>query len=569
MTRCSSKQRSALAELLAPWIPTLLILACALGRVSALPRQGPASSEPYKVLIRNVVLFDPDQEEPDVTVQILLGDGKLELVTQDKVSSKKADLVVNANGGVLMGKLELGQLPNFMILSGDPRQDFEVLLDTSRYAIFAVNEGEVVLNHLQGPPVASEEDDEDEPVTTSWFSYTPPPMSLPSSYRNTNKWNRWDTKYVSGIFLAAIALDRQSWVAQDDVSRTQVGDLDAYNGGEVRALRFGAVGSLNFADPWIYTVFGATHAFDKGFDSRGSDSLSLFDLRLDIPAPSSTTFSVGMQKEPISMERTMGMVYQPMQERSAVGDALLPARNVGAVLSGTGFHDDMSWAAGAFNDWLDSGGSISDGANQFVGRVTWVPLASAGESSLLHLGVGVRYSDAKEGLRFGTEPEFNKAPAFVDTGEFDANSSWTYDLEASWRQGPVWFAGEYIWNDISAPDAGDPRIHGHHLTASWALSGEMREYNRKSGIFMPLPVAHSVDDNGWGAWEAGVRWSTLDANDGSISGGDMDIYSLGLTWWLTPVFNVSANYRWITLDEGLGERGKSNGFAIRILLLLE
>jgi len=182
--------------------------------------------------------------------------------------------------------------------------------------------------------------------------------------------------------------------------------------------------------------------------------------------------------------------------------------------------------------------------------------------------MGLRYSDAEEGLLYVTEPEFNQSPDFVDTGIFDATSSLTYNFEASWRKGPFWLLGEYVLNDIDAPALGNPDLTGYYLTGSWALTGEMRGYNRKSGIFNPLPVAKSVCQGGWGAWEVAARWSDLDLTDGGVDGGDMQILSLGLNWWLSPIFNVNLNYRWITLDR-FGVEGDSSGFNGRIVLMLE
>ena len=67
--------------------------------------------------------------------------------------------------------------------------------------------------------------------------------------------------------------------------------------------------------------------------------------------------------------------------------------------------------------------------------------------------------------------------------------------------------------DVDSPDLLDPSIDGYHVTASWALTGEMRGYNKKVGIFQRLPIARSVNQNGWGAVELGLRYSTLDGND--------------------------------------------------------
>jgi phosphate-selective porin OprO/OprP len=232
----------------------------------------------------------------------------------------------------------------------------------------------------------------------------------------------------------------------------------------------------------------------------------------------------------------------------------------------------VTWAGGLFNTWLDSDTSFSDSASQVIGRVTWLPFISQDESNLLHLGFGMRYTNAKNGFRYATEPEFNKSPVYVDTSvdgmPFAADSGMLYNLEGSWRKGPYWVAAEYVSNSIDAPPLGDPTFDGYHVTASWILSGEMRQYRKNNGILGPVPVAKSVYQGGWGAWEVGIRYSDLDLTDGLIDGGEMDILSLGLNWWLSPIFNVNMNYRYITLNR-FGIEGTSSGIMTRVLLLME
>lgn len=525
--------------------------------------------DPQNVLIRNVQLIEGGEKTEGISVNILIKDNKLEVVTKDEVPIEEAAMAVDARGGYLFGQLKIGETPSFIILNQDPRENFEVLLDTNLFTIFAVHEGRLFRNNLFE---VAEEEIEEKPQRLGWRAYSPPPMALPLSYQDTTKWNRWEAKYVSGIFIAAAVLDNQQWLSQSSGSQQQVGDLKLFEGGEIRGFRFGAAGTLNFAKTWIYTIAGATNAFDKGFEIEQQDSFTFFDYRLDIPVSDKFNLSVGKQKEPISMERIMSMVQLPMQERTSVSDALMPSRNVGAVLSGTALNERMTWAGGLFNDWIDTGSSFSDGASQAVGRVTWLPFVSEDESNLLHLGLGLRYTNAEEGLRYQTEPEFNKSPTFVDTSidgtPFAADSAMLYNLEASWRKGPYWLAAEYVSNDADAPALGDPTFDGYHVTGSWILTGEMRDYRKRTGIFGPVPVAKSVNQGGWGAWEVAFRWSDLDLTDGLIDGGEMDILSLGLNWWLTPTFNVNMNYRYITLDR-FGVEGNSSGFMTRVLLMLE
>ena len=461
----------------------------------------------------------------------------------------------------------LGVPPKFVILDGNPGVDFDVLMDTDEHIVFAVNDGELVRNKLfEDFEAITEADDR---ARRSWLAYTPPPMALPSNYGDASKWNQWATENTTGIFLGAVVLDRMNWPSQDDISEVQVGDLSAFEGGEIRGLRFGVVGTLNyFKRPWVYTIFGATNAFDKGFESDDLDDFAWFDYRLDMPVSDNMTLSVGKQKEPISMERIMSMVNLPMQERTTVSDAFMPSRNLGVVLNGSLPSGRATWAAGLFNNFIDSGESMSDTPTAFVGRATWLPLVSADESNIVHLGLGYRHSDGKLGARFSATPEFNQSPDFVDTGLLETDSSDTLNLEASWRRGPYWLHSEYVATSVDSPTNGKLDFSGYHVTGSWIVSGEMRDYNRKSGIFQLVPVAKTVNQGGWGAWELSTRWSSIDLKDRGIDGGRLDILSFGVNWWLTPVFNVNLNYRFIN-NQTNGLSGDSSGVMTRLMLVLE
>jgi len=548
-------------------LAALLLLALSLS--APLLAQNPYNSG--DILIRNVTLIDPTGKTEDRQVNILIKRNELEVVSEDKIASDEAEQVIDAGGGVVIGKLVIGQAPNFMILSKDPREDFRVMLDTKAYSTFAIHDGYVVKNRLLW---VLDDEQNDEPAPANWLAYTPPPMAVPLNYVDSDKWNRWETKYFSGIFIAGLVLDRMTWIDQNDISYTQVGDLDNFSGGEIRGLRIGGVGTFNiFEKPWVWTLFGATHAFDKGFDSEESDSFTLFDWRLDIPFFKNSAMSIGKQKEPISGERVQSMAYNHMQERSAPADAMLPSRNVGVVWNGISPRTNASWAFGAFNDWFDTGKDFDESATQYISRLTWAP-GTRDESNLLHLGVGYRYSDAKEGFRAFTEPEFNKAPVFVDTGFgtetgiLPAEKTETWNAELAWRRGPIWLASEYTRAIVDNPALGNPEFDGYFVAGSWALTGEMRPYRVKSGTFGTLPVARNVYQGGKGAWELTARWSHTDLEDGLVTGGEMDIASLGLNWWLTPFFGINVNYRyiWNELD---GMEGTSSGINTRILLFLE
>jgi phosphate-selective porin OprO/OprP len=79
---------------------------------------------------------------------------------------------------------------------------------------------------------------------------------------------------------------------------------------------------------------------------------------------------------------------------------------------------------------------------------------------------------------------------------------------------------------------------------------------------------HQAAIVGWRAWELGARFSSIDLTDGPVNGGEMDIISLGRNWWLSPIFNVNLNYRFITNDND-GFSGDVQGGMGRVLLMLE
>lgn len=268
------------------------------------------------------------------------------------------------------------------------------------------------------------------------------------------------------------------------------------------------------------------------------------------------------------MERILLGTQMPMAERAAVLDAMFTFRNVGLTVSGNARGGRVSWAAGMYNNWFDNSQSFDESASQFTGRITGLLYESPDSSHLLHLGLAARYDDAKGGLRYRAKPEFGLAPDFVDTGDFSADSSMLYDLEASWRYGPYWVSAELVRNDIDAPLLGNPRFTGYHVTGSWILTGEMRSYNKRNGTIGPVPVSRSIDSGGYGAWELTGRYSEIDLSDGLVAGGEMNIISLGLNWILKPTFMINLNYRHVALDS-LGGTGDSSGVMGRVVLMMD
>ncbi|UCH66313.1 MAG: hypothetical protein JSW63_04070, partial [Ignavibacterium sp.] len=115
----------------------------------------------------------------------------------------------------------------------------------------------------------------------------------------------------------------------------------------------------------------------------------------------------------------------------------------------------------------------------------------------------------------------------------------------------------------------DPVFNGYYVVASYIFSGEMRRYNKRSGIFFNrINIANEVTSGGWGLWEAYCRWSSIDLTDKNIDGGEMTTFSLGLNWWPVAAIQANVNYRYSTLDR-FGQTGSNHGLVARISFILE
>jgi len=522
------------------------------------------------LLIENIRIASSDgQTDPDLT-HIRIRDGILSLISEDHIKADEGATVLDAGGGYLLGKLQVGAQPKFMILNEDPVADVMVLLNTDQHVIFAISDGSVLINRIMGTAQASSAAEKEESeVAEHWYTYDPPPFALPNSI-GSEKWNTWSSRWVDGLFISALALDRQ-WISQDAGSIDQVGDLtDSRERGTIRGWRFGVAGTINFDRPWLYNVAGAWNSFDRGFDSfdEESNEFSFFDFSVDIPVSELMILRVGKQKEPVNMDRSMTMAQLASQERYAAADAMFPTRNVGVTLYGNLPSRRVAWAAGVFNDWLIEGESLGDSATQTVARVAWLPLVSTDESDVVHVGLGIRHTNAKQGLAYGSRPETGNMPKFVDTDHFDADSSMLYNWELGWRHGPLWLMAEYSDNHIDAPDVGNPNFTGYHISGTWSLTGEMRGYRNNRGVFDGLPIAQSVLQGGKGATELGFRFSSIDLTDGLIKGGEMDIATLQFNWWLTHSLAVGFNYRRTWTDHKDIE-GQMDAFVARVMLILQ
>jgi len=342
-----------------------------------------------------------------------------------------------------------------------------------------------------------------------------------------------------------------SWFSQDDASLGQVGAQA--DQADLRAGRLGVAARLKVR-PRLELFAAVDYVEPK---RREDVRYDLLDLTIGVPIGERAKVTVGRQKQPFAYEMVALSALLPQQERLL--SPFFVTRDVGVRLSGRLAQNRITYWAGWFNDWLVAGTSAAAAGNDYVARVTGLPLVSPDGRVYLHLGLGWRYTEAEQGvLRFRGRPESNVADYYVDTGDITASHAVEvgFELLGTWRQWSL--LGEWVRASVAGTAGRDPSFHGSYVTASWVLTGEHRVYERAvGGGRAPIPAGRL------GALEIVARYGRVDAADGAVDGGVLDKWYLGVNWWATLHWKAGAGYGVADLARG-GVDGRTEITIVRV-----
>ena len=379
---------------------------------------------------------------------------------------------------------------------------------------------------------------------------------------------------VLGVFQADAVMFNQDAanklpIAEGGVmSPTQPADVTTIqNGADFRRARLAARAALA-------NNINAFMQFDFAFPGRPTFT-DLWVEYTDLPYLG--TLRIGQWKQPFSLEVVSSFRYTTFMERSSLFQAFTPFRHIGV---GVYNHSDdlmTTWAASYLRTGQDQfGDSLSTrGGNGFTGRVTqlaWYD-EDAGRS-YLHLGGDFYYNNPPQHtIAFRTIPEifvgqnanngtgtagfavpgaFDGTPFFANTGNVtDVNAVDTFDLEALWVYGPMSVQSEAMAAHVNRKDMTGSLLHGEYVQVGWFLTGEHRPYDRVAGAidrvrpfedFFWVRTADGSHSHGKGAWEVAVRYSHLDLNSNTISGGILDDITFGVNWYTNAYTKIVFNY---------------------------
>jgi phosphate-selective porin OprO/OprP len=275
---------------------------------------------------------------------------------------------------------------------------------------------------------------------------------------------------------------------------------------------------------------------------------------------------VGRTKEGFSLNKIMVGYAGWTMERTEINDATIPILADGIKWLGYAPEKQVIWNLGYFGDWLSEGQSFSTYARQFVGRVAWLPVMT--ETTILHIGISGRVGKPDDDvLQLRSRPEAFPAPFFVDTGRFVVDSTKTTDLEVYYRPGSFLLGSEYFFQWHDAPESGNPVFNGGNIVATWLVTGEIRPYKTRGGIFDQVSPARPVFQGGPGAVEIVSNFSYVDLDSGTITGGKFWRFTPMLNWYLSDNVRLEFAYGFGSLNR-FGLVGHTQFFQSRVQLTL-
>ncbi|HEX4710255.1 porin [Phenylobacterium sp.] len=351
------------------------------------------------------------------------------------------------------------------------------------------------------------------------------------------------------------------------------------NGDLFRRARIGIDGTA-FGD-WDYRIlldFGGS-----GVENTGQ----LYEGWLQYNGLKPVRIRVGAFSPSLGMDDQGSTNGMPFLERSTATDL---ARNLaggdtrtGAQLFGYGDH----WlAAGAVTGRIV--GVLNTGTATPVlqtygdqlgltGRLAGTPFY--GQDWLIHLGGNGSYvvrpanttgpSTTGATLVTGQTVSFSDTPEIrvdgtrlINTGNIPARHASTLGAEFAAQRKNLLLQAEYQRLGVERSDGfANPHFDGFHVQGIWNITGETRRYNIQTAAFDAPPVARPFNwgHGGWGAWEAGLRYSDSDLNfdpgspgtfqtGSSIRGGEEKNITAGVNWYWNSLARVMFDFQNVRIE---------------------
>lgn len=268
-----------------------------------------------------------------------------------------------------------------------------------------------------------------------------------------------------------------------------------------------------------------------GFDAKADKFLDA-NIKYKLGGNGNHFVQVGQFKQPNSLEELSSTKNNDFIAKATATNTYAVARRLGAAYG----YGSSGWSVTASYFGRELTRNLAHGSGYGL-RGTWAPINEKG--SLLHFGVAyVNYDTDADSFRVRARPNADLATVrLVDAGNMtDTDRVATTSVEGLWVQGPFKLQGEYYSSDIKRYRHKNYKSTAGYLSGVWNVTGETWSY--KGGTpGTPLPAEPAS-----GMWQLGLRYDTIDLNDGNVLGGKMNTWTAGVNWYLRSNFKFALNY---------------------------
>lgn len=311
---------------------------------------------------------------------------------------------------------------------------------------------------------------------------------------------------------------------QLDSTMFQSDDIDLNNGTEVRRARLAASGTIY---DWKYKL---------QYDFAGGGSIK--DAFISYTGINHTNITIGNHSEAFGMESATSSKQITFIERSATSELFSLGRGMG--MSALKWGDNWMVNVGVFGQDVNDN-NAADEELGFNGRFNYAPFMT--ENNLFTIGASYSYRkpENQKETRFGVRPSTHQAHTRIVDNKLLLNNYELYGLESVLKLSSLTILAEHIRSSSVIDEfSGNVDFSSSSISASYFLTGEERSYTFKGGKFK------NVTPNQNGAWEIGVRYTSVNLNDAVIKGGTVDLLTLGMNYYFNS--NIRAMVNLITAD---------------------
>ncbi|MEO8149896.1 MAG: porin [Bacteroidia bacterium] len=257
---------------------------------------------------------------------------------------------------------------------------------------------------------------------------------------------------------------------------------------------------------------------------------------------------IGRTKEGYSMVKVMNAHSIWLAERQMALD-VIPILSDGIKWFGMLPKSKVFWNLGYYNDVLSKGQSFSTYKWQCDARIGWLPFYNKEKNTVVHIAANLRYGKPLDGkITLKSRPESNPAPQIINTGSFQSDYSTHIGAEFFYSNGSLLIGSEVMMHDFKSKDFEEHKFYGGDVFVGYLFTGGKRPYNTTGNVFAFVSGKKSVFKGGWGEWEAVVRLSSLNLDDGSIHGGKFWRVTPMVNWYMSKVVRLEFIYGYGVLD---------------------